>query len=79
MKPLVIAALLGGALAVPLAVDATTTDAAWWVDKLTGPAGVAVVSVYVIRELLKQIERKDGQIERMVTAASADHDQPPKG
>lgn len=76
MKPLVIAALLSGALAVPLAVEATTTDAAWWIDKLTGPAGVAVVSIYVIRELLRQIERKDGQIERMVNAVSAHEEKP---
>lgn len=74
MRPLVIAALLSGALAVPLAVgEVSTSDAAWWLDKLTGPAGVVVVSIYVIRELLRQIDRKDGQIERMVNAVS-DHD-----
>lgn len=76
MKPLAIAALLSGAVAVPLAVADTPTDAAWWVDKLTGPAGVAVVSIYVIRELLKQIDRKDSQIERMVNAVAAHEDKP---
>lgn len=75
MKSLTIAALLGASVAMPLAVDAPvggSVDA--WIDKLTGPAGVALVSVYVIRELLAQIKSKDAQIERMVTAASREHE-----
>ena len=76
MKVATIAALLGASVAMPLAVDAPVGSIDAWVDRLTGPAGVALVSVYVIRELLAQIKSKDAQIERMVTAASRDHDAP---
>jgi hypothetical protein len=76
VKTLTIAALLGASVAMPLAADATVGSVDGWIDKLTGPAGVALVSVYVIRELLAQIKSKDAQIERMVTAASREHDSP---
>lgn len=75
MKVATIAALLGASLAVPLAVDAPSAGSVdAWIDKLTGPAGVALVSVYVIRELLAQVRAKDEQIERMVKAALEEHD-----